>query len=359
MGRRKLGVRAWYAGKIPPDESVLEIIEAASKTPQILFDNTDGEPSGEDPGLGKRLYNKMDSLKRNPKEFRTWSFEDGMTTFFTTLLDLTPDQLRPRVQLLQQLGVFKFLTSDGPTEKKNKIQAIFDECEEENIHLLHIVQANRLAAIWSPKPDTLLDFIINQPALAGRTLADRLNPVNAAPIRFIGHALEGVRSSTLQSVAAAKVCAFERSGEVHVLTALQPVLEKWDEDASMSGCEQIVLYEALLLHELVEVILDEQDGELEPLGAHIVATTFERFLKDNELNIAVEDFFLDWPPQSLEEQQERQEVEMRQQLEAMQAFLQEEVPEDRIDEVEIDDLPLDTDVADTVKKKKTVKKIKK
>ena len=66
MGRRKPGPRAWYAGKTPPDESVLEIIETASETVQVLFDNSAGEPSGEDLDLVKGLYGKMDSLKRKP-----------------------------------------------------------------------------------------------------------------------------------------------------------------------------------------------------------------------------------------------------------------------------------------------------
>jgi hypothetical protein len=149
-----------------------------------------------------------------------------MGTFFETLLDLTPTQLRTRVQLLQQLGPFKFQAKDGAEEKKAKVQAVFDESGEEDVRLLHLAQAKRLAAIWDPHPESLLDFIINQPAQVGRILSDRINPAKGAPIRFIGHALAEVYSNILKPVAAAKVCAFERPGEIHVLTAVQPLLEK-------------------------------------------------------------------------------------------------------------------------------------
>ena len=49
---------------------------------------------------------------------------------------------------------------------------------------------------------------------------------------------------------------------------------------------------------MVELVIDETNPELSVLDSHIVASTFERYLKGTMLNVAVEDFFLDWPPLS-------------------------------------------------------------
>ena len=59
----------------------------------------------------------------------------------------------------------------------------------------------------------------------------------------------------------------------------------------IGGCKQITLLETLLLHELMELVLEEEQPDLDPLVAHIIASTFERYLKSNILSVAVEDFF--------------------------------------------------------------------
>lgn len=48
-------------------------------------------------------------------------------------------------------------------------------------------------------------------------------------------------------------------------------------------------------------VINSDDPEIDILEAHIIATTFERYLKDTLLNVAVEDFFLDWPQPSAQE----------------------------------------------------------
>ena len=96
-------VRAWYAGKTPPAGDILEKIEAVDQGTEVLFDLS-RESDGEIAEIVHGLYGKMDSLKRSPDEFRTWTEEDGYQTFFEALTDIAPPEARARVQLLQQLG---------------------------------------------------------------------------------------------------------------------------------------------------------------------------------------------------------------------------------------------------------------
>ena len=122
---------------------------------------------------------------------------------------------------------------------------------------------------------------------------------------------------------------------------------------AIGGCNQINLLETLLLHELMELVLEEEQPDLDPLSAHIIASTFERYLKSNILSVAVEDFFLNWPQLSSIELEERKQTELAQQLEAVSAFLGEEyIPEEEEDD--LDDLPMDD--ASPPRKKKTAKK---
>ena len=164
-----------------------------------------------------------------------------------------------------------------------------------------------------------------------------------------------MRSTDLQTIKEAKTLAFERESEIHLVVAVGQVLKNWDEDAIGSGgVDQVTLMEALLLHEMVELILDETIPDLSALDSHIVASTFERYLKGTMLNVAVEDFFLDWPPLSEKEIEERNDAQLAQELEEASAlFAEEEAPDD--DDDDLDDLPLD-DAVPVRKKKKKKKK---
>ena len=299
----------------------------------------------------------MDTLKRSPISFRTWTEEDGTEAFLSTLLDLTPSNMRTRVQFLQLFGSFKFRAAATPEDKKGLIEDVFAAEEKEDARDMLRRQAHRLSLIWSPKAETLLDYIVARPALAGKTLADRLSPTNTQPLRLIAHPYAEVRSNKLRPIIEARSVAYERAGEIHFVSGVRTVLEMWDEDAAGAGCAQISLFEALLLHEVVEAILDETQPELEPLPAHIIATTFERYLKGRMLSVAVEDFFLSWPPMSSAELAEIRRAEKEQLLADARAYFQEESgPEG--EEEETSDLPVDPSGTVPVKKKKVIKKKK-
>ncbi|HIL07438.1 MAG TPA: hypothetical protein EYG11_01940, partial [Candidatus Latescibacteria bacterium] len=208
MSERKRGVRAWYGRRTPPDENVIFAAEEAEGTPSVLYDHVTHE--GEYAEIVNRIYNEMDSLKRHPAEFRTWTVEDGMATYFQAILDIAPTDMRSRVAILQRFGVFKFRAADGPNEKKAKIEAIFLESdEEEDYEAILRVQAKTLIDLWSPNENTLLDYIVNQPAQVGRMLADRLSPTNETPFQIIGHPFQDVRSTDLVDLAESKTVAYE------------------------------------------------------------------------------------------------------------------------------------------------------
>ena len=349
--RKKAPGRAWYAGKVPPELQMLVDAEAADESSQALYTSGGGE--GEYADVVKGLYDAMDSLKRNPNDFRTWTEEDGMETFLEVLLDFAESETRARVRILQQVGAFKFRSVDGPDEKKAKIEAVFEDPEDLDQKDAISGQARKLHLIWGPKPDSLLDYIIGRPAQIGRALSERLNPADPGPLKLVGHPFDEVHSSLLQPLAASKTVAWERDSEIHVLTSLRRVLENWDQDTEATGgCEQVSLLDALLLHELVELSLHESDPDLDPISAHIVASTFERYLKNTLLTVA--DFFLEWPPLSAAEVEERSAAELEAQLAGVNAFLgEEEIPDD--DDDGLDDLPMDDAVPRKKKKKKVVK----
>jgi hypothetical protein len=357
LSTKKRGVRAWYGRRTPPQEDVIFAAEEAEGTPTVLYEHTARE--GDYAEIVGRIYDEMDSLKRHPAEFRTWTVEDGMTTYFQAILDFAPMDMRSRVAMLQRFGAFRFRTSDGPDEKKAKIAAIFVEPDDqEEYKSILRIQAKRLADLWSPNENTLLDYIINQPAQVGRVLAERLSPTNEMNFQIIGHPFRDVRSTDLLDLAESKTVAYERDSSIHIITDVREVLESWDADAvGAGGCEQLSLLDALLLHEVVELWLREEDPEIDVLDAHIIATTFERYLKDTLLNVAVEDFFLSWPQPSAQEIAEQQKAEMEEQLKAMAAFLDDEDAPDDLDD-DVDDLPLDAE-ATLPKKKKKVAKVKK
>jgi hypothetical protein len=345
--------RPWYAGRTPPSEEVLSIFEDAGE-PEVLYDQASAETiEGEFATLMRGIYGKMDTLKRSPGDFRTWAEEDGYVTFYEALLDIAPADIKARVGILQQLGAFKFRSTAGPEDKKKMISAIFSEQQEnEDANIITSSRARRLAQIWSPPTDSLLDFIIGRPAQAGRVLSDRLNPSNTEGFRLIGHPFKNVRSTTLQGIADARVVAFELDGDINIVPAVRETCNQWDADAAaVGGVEQISLIETLLLHELIELVMREQNPELAPVCCHIVATTFERYLKADLLSVAVEDFFFAWPPKSEDEEAERLEEQLQQEMrEAEAMFAEEEAPEDLDDD--IGDLPMDKSLPPKKKVKK-------
>ena len=126
--------------------------------------------------------------------------------------------------------------------------------------------------------------------------------------------------------------------------------DRYGRGSKRCGVEQVSLLDTLLLHELIELILDETNPEYPPVHSHIVASSFERYLKRTLLSVAVEDFFLTWPPMSDAEIEERNEKQMAHEMEEAQAMFAEEEAPDMEDE-DLEGLPVDGDVERPKKKR--------
>ncbi len=348
-------MRAWYGGRAPLDPDTWATLMAVESDSVVFYDHLGG--GGEGAPLVRDLYSAMDSLKRNPSELRSWSDDDGMETFYEVFIDFAPEDLRGRLQVLQRLGSLRFRKSETPDERKAKVAAPFVAVGPDEDYADYLrQQARRLAQVWSPRPESLLEFAITRPAQLGRQMSERLNPVSTRPLRLIAHRFTEVRRDVLEPLVASRMVAFEREAEIHFVDPVRPVLERWDEDAQASGCSRVSLFQTLLLHELTELLLHENEPDLEPLEAHIVAGVFERYLKGQTLSVAVDDFFLDWPPLSSAEIAEREAVEMAEQLAEIDAFMGgPAAPAD--DDTDVDALPVDGGAASPKAKGTTAKRV--
>ena len=54
------------------------------------------------------------------------------------------------------------------------------------------------------------------------------------------------------------------------------------------------IFETLILHELVEVILEETSPDLDRVSAHVIASTLERSIHGNTVTQAVDEFCIQW-----------------------------------------------------------------
>ncbi|MEE3233328.1 MAG: hypothetical protein VX294_04115 [Candidatus Latescibacterota bacterium] len=306
---------AWYGGERPASGDVISVAEAAEEDaegPEIFYDSTCKKGAFYETIV--RIAKLMNLLREKPDDLRSWGKLDGLSTFILTLIDRAPTDIRGYASILQRFGSFRFNDDDSPLEKKNKIIEVFSVEEETSIYSQIRDRAKLLDDIWEPKEDSFLDYVIVEPSRVGEIIEDRLNCSKSHQFRIIGHSFRNVRSTDLKGLAEARTVAYQRGNDIHLISEVCPVLDKWDEDSWDGDVKQATLLDALLLHEITELILREKEPEICPLDAHIVASTFERYLKGPLLTIAVEDFFIDWPKPLGIEVAELQRKEMSQQI---------------------------------------------
>lgn len=286
------GARAWYGGKEPPSTDALDLLELTDRELRVLYTLS---PAGESGEYADRMRALRQHLQ-NPTLFSSWDSERNQLQFFKTLLDHAP-QMAMRFQILLALGTFKQSWQDAPQLFKDQLESFFAPFSEAYDTLVVERMANQLSNLWIPHPDSLLDHLLYRPALLGQILGDRLDPNEGHALKIIGHGFVDVDPTALEQLVQTQTIAYERKGEIHFNIAVCPTLEKWEKDPTIrqSVTQEFDLLDALLLHELVEVALDES-SDLVPLPAHIVATSFERCLKDSILAMAIEVFFIDWQP---------------------------------------------------------------
>ena len=306
---------AWYGADHPASDDIISIAEVAEQNaegPEILYDNT--SQKGAFSHKVARVCELLNMLHEKPDALRSWDKLDAFSTFLLTLIDRAPKDIRRYALFLQRFGSFIFSDNDSSKEKKNKINAVFYFEEETSIYSQIRDRAKLLNAIWHPHQGSLLDNIIREPAKIGQAILNRLSFSKGGQFRIIGHPFRHVRSKDLKGLAEAKTVAYQRGSDIHLISEVFPILDKWDEDSSVGGVKQATLLDALLLHEVIELLLREKEPDICPLYAHIIASTFERYLKGPFLTVAVEDFFIDWPKPLGIEVAELQRREMSQQI---------------------------------------------
>jgi len=286
-------LRAWYSGSAPPDVNLLTGAEAAEGQSIRLYAVEDGLEEGEWVPLVQSLRSKMDGLRRDPGSLREYCSESARRAFHSALRDFAPS-LGDRVRTLQQLGDFSFDAAVGPADKKAAIAAaLVDSASRGQAVEGEVDPAQKLSEIW--RPEGLARSVLDEPAEVASAVADRLNPTHPSPITVTGHTFAGVERGVLQAIAQSQTVAYERNAEIHVIASIRGALERWDGDEhTQKGPEDFSLLEALLTHEVLEVILAESEA-LAPLPAHLVASTVERCLRGAILALAVEAFCLEWP----------------------------------------------------------------
>ena len=286
-------VRAWYSGTLPPEPDALAKAEAAETQSTCLYAAKDGIEEGEWVPVIQSLRSKMDGLRRDPGSFRAYCMESARQVFYTTLRDFGPS-LGERVRALKRLGDFTFDAAVAPADRKAAIAAALAEPASGWGVEGDVDPAQKLSEIW--RPDGLVRAVLHEPGEVAAVIADRLDPARPAPIGITGHTFGGVERSVLASLAQANTVAYERDAEIHVITPVREALDRWDDDSHIQpGPEDFSLLEALLTHEVLEVVLHESEA-LAPLPAHIVASAFERCLRGAIPAIAVEAFCLEWVP---------------------------------------------------------------
>ena len=306
---------AWYGADAPASNDIISIAEVAEQNaegPEILYDNT--IEKGDFSHKVARICELLNKLHEKPEALRSWEKLDGFSNFLLTLIDRAPTDIRGYALILQRFGSFIFSDNDSSKEKKNKINAVFCTEEETSIYSHIRDRAKLLNAIWYPHEGSLLDHIIRDPAKVAQAILNRLSFSKGGQFRIISHPFRHVRSKDLQGLAEAKTVAYQRGSDIHLISEVFQTLDKWDEDSLVGGVEQATLLDALLLHEMTELLLRENEPDICPLDAHIIASTFERYLKGPFLTLAVDDFFIDWPKPLGIEVAELQRREMSQQI---------------------------------------------
>ena len=148
----------------------------------------------------------------------------------------------------------------------------------------------------------------------GTLLADRLNPKTAAALKVVGHSFEETTKDWLGVFIRNQVIAYEENSEIHLILPVFEELKQWDQDIRNSQiCGAFSLTETLLLHELVELVLQETQTALAPLPAHLIATTFERYLNGLILSQVVHQIIGQWELPPLEGQNHNDQIAPSQQ----------------------------------------------
>jgi hypothetical protein len=204
---------------------------------------------------------------------------------------------KDRLAVLKNTGTFHFRRGLSAEVRKAMLLAAVADPGDEMDEVACTKRARGLADIWSPSSDSLLDSIINRPVEAGRTLAKLLDPGHTGRLGILIQSVDKADHSVQNPLVETNTVAYERAGAIHLLNGVQEHLDEWQAGKSVEdggrANKTFSIFETLILHEVVEVVLDETT-DLDRLSAHVVAATFERSIHGVSVSQAVAEYCTQW-----------------------------------------------------------------
>jgi hypothetical protein len=279
-------LRLWYSDETPPPaDQVLEVVQ--SMEPATGYTCEGGQPTGHYAAMMKEIVEAMTSLQRNALPTAVRGFEGRIEQLLNSVL-LFASTPKQRVEVLRELGMFRFRRAEPKEERQKKLAAAVRDVGEESTLP---EQAAKLAAIWRPHPESFVDAMVNRPAEAARTLMRRAAGRDDASVTIIEHGSNGLEGEIRAAFLNTRAIAYQQDGAIHLLGGIGDYLKAYavSDRADLAG-DGLQPLHLLLLHELVEGIVQ---AEHSALTAHVVASTFERWLGGLSLKLAVEAFFAD------------------------------------------------------------------
>ena len=252
---------------------------------------------------------KVEMLQRNSERSLLWSSEESMRSLLEAIVDFatSPEE---RLHVLRQTGGFRFEQGATAEEMQGQVREVFGDLPPRRDRAAFDAATARLEAVWAPQQGSLLEFIITNPTQIARLLAERLSPATGRYLGIIGHTFQRVRRTDLEPLAVSQTVAYVRGSEIHLIVGVRDVLGDWElKREAGNESERFSLLETVLLHEVVEILLREKMPRIDPLSSHVIASTLERNLSEEDLPLAVEDFFDSWiPPATKRERRAMVEV---------------------------------------------------
>jgi len=277
-------VRFWYSGKTAPETELAGVAEAISVRNEIMFCQDGERRSGPYADVIEAIEKGMQALQRNAYPLVADSADLRMSQFASALMESTETQAQ-QVQVLTQLGAFRFRKADSAEDRKQKLSSALNDLASGEPGC-----AEKLWQVWRPEPKSYLDSLISRPSDLGRIVARRMRLGRDNSLKVVAHRFASVDAGTLQPFIDSQAVAYHEAGE-RTIYLVGGVGEHLGGGSTEETGEEFTHLHILLLHELVEEILEETVPD--SLAAHVVATSVARCLGGTGLQAAVESYRLE------------------------------------------------------------------
>lgn len=309
--------RCWHSGTATPEPTVLDELEAADPNPRCAYDQEAGRQIGPWVNMMTQLRGRLRGLQPQATMRLAPNLEKRLHQLLLAVARSCETSM-DRLAVLKSTGTFHFRRGESAEIRKSKLQSIVadpaDEAEEATR------QVRLLMEIWSPRNDSLLDSIINRPVEAGRTLSKRLDSEHEARLSIFTRSANKMDHGVQHPLIESRSVAYERGGAIHLLDGLQEYLNDWQAGEEEKAKKGFTLFETLILHELVELILEDTSPELDHLSSHVIASTLEHCIHGDAVARAVADYCDRWAedlrPAAVSDEVEMDETQLQERLDA-------------------------------------------